>query len=81
MRTSDHLVISVDIDFMVKSTNEQPYHRNVYSFNNADWDGFHDYLRDVSWLDIFQHNVNKAGEEISDWIQIGIDCLIPYRKY
>ena len=45
--TSDHLVISVSIDFMVKSTNEHSYHRNVYNFNNADWDSFRDYLRDV----------------------------------
>ena len=34
--TSDHLVISVHMDFMVKSTNEHPYHHNVCSFNNAD---------------------------------------------
>ena len=79
--TSDHLVTSVDFDFMVKSTNEHPYHHNVYSFNKADWDCFRDYLQDVPWLGIFRHNVNKAGKEISDWIQIGIDCFIPHRKY
>ena len=78
--SSDHLVISIDIDFMVRSTNEHPYYCNVYSFNNAGWDGFRDY-RDVPWLDIFGHNVNQAGKKISDWIQIGIDCFIPHRKY
>ena len=26
-------------------------------------------------------NVNKAGKEISDWIQIGINCFIPHGKY
>ena len=79
--TSDHLVISVDTDFMVKSTNEHPYHRNVYSYRKADWDGFRDYLRDVPWQTIFGYNVNKAAKEISDWIQIGIDCFIPHRKF
>ena len=72
----DHLVISVDIDFMIKSTSEHLYHCYVYSFNNADWDGFCDYLQDVPWLDIFGHNINKVGKEISNWIQIGIDCFL-----
>ena len=71
--TSDHLVTSVEIDFMVKFT-------NVYNFNNAYFHDFRDYLRGVPWLDIFGH-VNKAGKEISDWIQIGIECSIPHQKY
>ena len=43
LETSDHLVISADIPVDV-SINEHLNHRNVYSFNNADWDGFRDYL-------------------------------------
>ena len=35
---SDHMVVSVDVKFVAKSTNEHPYHRAVYSYNNADWD-------------------------------------------
>ena len=34
---SDHFVILVDIDFMAKSTNKHAYHRNVYSYNEAEW--------------------------------------------
>ena len=81
MGNSDHIVVSADVDFMVKSTNEHPYHRTVFSYSNADWDGFRDFLRDVPWIDIFKHNVNYAAKEITEWIEIGIDCFIPHRKF
>ena len=67
MGASDHLVISV------KSTNEHHYYCNIYSYNKAHWDGFRD-----SW---FGYNVNKAVKEISDWIQIGVDCFIPHQNF
>ena len=44
---SDHRVVSVDVKFVVKSTNEHPYYRTVYSYSKADWDGLRDHLRDV----------------------------------
>ena len=49
------MIGSVDVEFVVKSTNEHPYHYTVYSFSNADWDGLSDHLRDVPCLDIFKH--------------------------
>ena len=36
---SDHIVVSVGVKFVVKSTNEHPYRRIVYSYSKADWDG------------------------------------------
>jgi hypothetical protein len=42
---SDHIVVCVDVKFVVKSTNEHPYHRTVYSYSKADWDGLRDHLR------------------------------------
>ena len=45
--STDHMVVSVDVKFVVKSTNEHPYHRTVYSYSKADWDGLRDHLRDV----------------------------------
>ena len=53
---SDHMAGSVDVKFVVNSTNEHPYHRTVYSYSKADWDGLRDHLRDVPWLDIFKHD-------------------------
>ena len=53
------MVVSVDVKFVVKSTNEHPYHRTVYSYSKADLDG----LRDVSWLDIFKHDATYAAKK------------------
>ena len=44
---SNHMVVSVDVRFVVKSTNEHPYHRTVYSYIKSDWDGLRDHLRDL----------------------------------
>ena len=47
---SDHMVVSIDVQFVVKFTNEHPYHRIVYSYSKVDWDGSRDHLRDVPCL-------------------------------
>ena len=44
------MVISVDVKFVFKFTNE------------ADWDGLRDHLGDVSWLDTFKHATFAAKE-------------------
>ena len=74
---SDHMVVSIDVKFVVKSTNEHPYHRTIYSYIKADWDRFGDHPRDVPWLDIFKHDATFAAMEISKWVEIGIHCYIP----
>ena len=78
---SDHVVVGVDVNYLVKANNEHPYHRTVYSYNKADWDGFRDLLRNVPWGNIFKHYVTYAAKEISEWIGTGIDCFIPHRKF
>ena len=78
---SEHMVVSVDVKFVVKSTNEHPYHCTVYSYSKADWDGLRDHLRYVPWIDIFKHDATYAPKEIAEWVEIGIDCYIPHRKF
>ena len=75
------MVVSVDGKFVVESTNEHPYHRTVYSYSKADWDGSRVHLRYVPWLDIFKHDATYAAKEITEWVEIGIDCYIPLRKF
>ena len=76
------MVVSVDVKFVVKSTNEHPYHRTVYLYSEADWDGLRDHLRDMPWLDISKHDAaTYAAKEITEWVEIGIDCYIPHRKF
>ena len=67
--------------FVVKSTNEHPYYRTVYSYSKAEWDGLRDHLRDVPLLDIFKHDPAYAPKKITEGVEIGIDCYIPLRKF
>ena len=39
LEKSDHNVVSVGVEFIVKSKNEHPCHRTVYSYSEADWEG------------------------------------------
>ena len=44
---SDHVVVSVSIDFPTNSQQDVPFHRIAYDYSRADWDGLRDHLRDV----------------------------------
>ena len=79
--SSDHVVVSVSIDFRTNSQWDTPFHCIAYDYSCADWDGLHDHLRDVPWEDIFQLGASAAASEFCEWVQVGIDVHIPYRKY
>ena len=57
MGNSDHLVVSVSIDFPANSQWDAPFHSIAYDYSHADWDSLRDHLRDVPLEDIF-----KVGE-------------------
>ena len=78
---SDHVVVSVSIDFPTNSQQGAPFHRIAYDYSHADWDGLHDHLRDVPWEDIFKLGASAAASEFSQWVHVGIDVYIPHRKY
>ena len=78
---SDHVVISVSIDFPSSSQRDGPFHCIPYGYSHADCDGLHDHLRDVPWEDIFELAAFAAASEFSEWVRVGIDVYIPHRKY
>ena len=78
---SDHVVVSVSIDFPTNSQQDAPFHRIAYDYSRADWDGLRDHLRDVPWEDIFKLGASAAASAFCEWIQVGIDVYIPHRKY
>ena len=78
---SDHVVVSVSIDFLVNSKQDAPFHRVAYDYSRADWDGLRDHLRDVPWQNIFKLSASTAASEFCEWVQVGIDVYIPHRKY
>ena len=76
---SDH-VVSVSVDFPSNSKWDAPFHCIAYDCSRADWDGLCDHLRDVPWEDTFKLSASAASE-FCEWVQVGIDVYIPYRKY
>ena len=80
LRNSDHVVVSVSIDFPTNSQRDAPFHCIAYDYSRADWDGFYDHLRDVPWEDIFKLCASAAASEFCECVQVGIDVYIPHRK-
>ena len=76
LRNSDHVVVSVSIDFPSNSQRDAPFHRIAYDYSRADWDGLRDHLRDVPWEDIFKLSASAAASEFCEWVQVGIDVYI-----
>ena len=65
---SDHVFVSVSIDFPTNSQQDAPFHRISYYYSRADWDGLRDHLRDVPWEDIFKLGASAAASEFCEWV-------------
>ena len=79
---SDHVAVSISIDFPTNSKEDELFHCIAYEYSCADWDSLHDHLRDVSWEDIFKLSASAAAaSEFCKWVQVGIDAYISHRKY
>ena len=78
---SDHVVVSVSIDFPTDSKQDTQFHWEAYDYSCADLDGLPDHLRDVPWEDIFKLSASTAASEFCEWVQVGNDVHIPHRKY
>ena len=76
--SSDHLVVSVSIDFPSNWQWDTPFYCIAYDYSRADWDGLCDHLRYVLWKDIFKLSASAAASEFCEWFQVGIDVYIPH---
>ena len=65
---SDHVVVSVSIDFPTNSQQDAPFHCIAYDYSCADWDSLRDHLRDVPWEDIFKLSASAAASEFCGWV-------------
>ena len=52
LRNSDHVVVSVSIDFLSNSQREALFDSIANDYSRDDWDGLRDHLRDVLWMDM-----------------------------
>ena len=76
----DHCVASVASSTLF-SKPLAPFHRTVYNYSKADWCGFRIFLSLVPWSSALKGNVNTAAQEVTEWIQLGMEVYIPSRRY
>ena len=70
---SDHVVVSVSIDFPINSKQDAPFHHAAYEYSCAHWDGLLDHLRDVPWEDNFKFSASAAASEFCEWVQVELN--------
>ena len=63
---SDHVVVSVSIEFPSDSQWDAPFHPIAYNYCCADWDSLRDHLRDLSWEDIFKLSASAAASKFCE---------------
>ena len=68
LRNSDHVVVSVSIDFPSNSYWDAPFHCITYDYCCTDKDGLRDHLRDFPWEDIFKLSASAAASEFCEWV-------------
>ena len=61
LENSDHVVVSVSIDFPSNCQRDVPFHCIANDSPCADWDGLRDHLRDIPWEDIFNLSASAAA--------------------
>ena len=80
-RNSDHVPVSVFIDFPLNSQQDAPFHRLAYDYSRADWDDLSDHLRGVPWENILKLSTSAAASDFFEQVQIGNDGYIANCKY
>ena len=81
LENSDHVAVAVSVDFQSNSHQYAPFHCIAYDYFCAGWDALRDHLRYVPRKDTFKLGASAAGSRFYKWVQVGIDVLIPHRKY
>ena len=63
---SDHVVVSVSINFPSNPKWDAPFHCIAYDYSRSDGDGLRNHLRDVPWEDIFKLDASAAASEFCE---------------
>ena len=64
---SDHVTVSVSIDFPSNSQRDAPFHYIAYDYSRADWDGLRGHLTNIPWVDIFKPGASAAASQFCEW--------------
>ena len=73
---SDHVAVSVSVNFLSSSKRDALFHHIVYDYSVADWEGLCDQLRDFPWQDVFNHSASVAASKFCEWMQFEIDVYL-----
>ena len=79
--SSDHCLIQVKIEAKCNVTPDAPFHRKVFWYSKADWDGFRSFISEIPVSDVFKNSSSKIASQVSDWIVDGMECYIPSKTY
>ena len=60
---SDHIVVSVSIDFPSNSQQDALLHCIAHGYSCADWEGLRDHLMNGTWNDIFKLSAPNAARK------------------
>ena len=71
LKYSDHIVISVSIDFPSHSKQDAPFHCIAYNYSCANWGGLCDHLRDVPEI-FFNLSASVAASELCDGFKLEV---------
>ena len=74
---SDHVVVSLSIDFPSDSQWNAPFHCIAYGCSHADWDGFCDQRYSMGGY-IIKLRAFAAASEFCEWLLVGTDVYIPH---
>ena len=69
---SNHVFISVCIDFSLYSQQDPPFHCIAYDYSRVDWDDVCDHLRNLSWEDILKLSALAATSEFCKWVKVEV---------
>ena len=75
LENSNHVVVSVSIDFQSNAKLDSLFHRVANDYSRADLDGLRDYLRDVSLEDIFKFSASAASGEFFSGLRLELMYL------
>ena len=64
---SDHVIVSVSIEFPSNSKRDTLFHCIAYDYSCAEWDILYDPLGDVPWEDIFKLIASAATSKFCEW--------------
>ena len=77
LRNSDHAVISVSIYFPFSSKEEAPIYHIAFDYSSADWNDYHDHIKESHWEDIFDLGFSDVAFNFCEWFWLKL-MYIPF---